>query len=145
MKRILRNSAIGIIALAVTVTAAPAQGQSWGRNNAGAWRGGAPEQQTSRAYDHGRYYRGRDYDDHGRADDRGRAYVVPGYTYYDNGGYGYSETRDGRSAAIIAGSAAAGALIGGAAGHGQGAVLGAVVGGIAGAIADQAVRHHDYR
>jgi hypothetical protein len=86
--------------------------------------------------------------------DRDRGYV-------DNRGYGYGyayapapvyvqpapvyvdRSHDGRTAAIIGGSAAAGALIGAAAGHGQGAVIGAVVGGIAGAAASEAANHHD--
>jgi uncharacterized protein YcfJ len=59
--------------------------------------------------------------------------------YYDH------DHHAGRSAAIIAGSAAAGAAIGAAAGHGEGAAIGAVVGGVAGLVADQAVRHHDGR
>ncbi len=157
MKRIFRNSALSIVALAATVLTIPAQAQSWGQPNGGTWRGGATQQQTSwdrNARGNGAHNRGDDrvYD---RGDRRGYdyrggyvtsgAYVTPGYGYYDNGSYAYRETRDGRSAAIIGGSAAAGALIGAAAGHGQGAVVGAVVGGIAGLIADQAVRHHDYR
>ena len=52
-------------------------------------------------------------------------------------------SHNSRTAAIIGGSAAAGALIGAAAGHGQGAVIGAVVGGIAGVAANSAVNHHD--
>jgi hypothetical protein len=59
------------------------------------------------------------------------------------GGYYYEPMRNGRTAAIIGGSAAAGALIGAAAGHGQGAVIGAVVGGIAGAAVSAAANHHD--
>ena len=97
--------------------------------------------------------RGYDRSNDGRHDDRDRvyrreyapnnAYVTPGYGYYGND---YDrESRNSRSAAIIGGSTAAGAIIGGAAGHAQGAVVGAVVGGIAGLIADQAVRQHDYR
>jgi hypothetical protein len=96
--------------------------------------------------DNGRYYhRGGDDRDgyHGDRDgyrgDRG----------YYGGGYGdhYYYDRDhhaGRSAAIIGGSAVAGAAIGGAAGRGQGAAIGAVIGGVAGIVANQAVRHHDH-
>jgi hypothetical protein len=65
-------------------------------------------------------------------------YVGPAY----NDGYYYDRTHNGRTAAIIGGSVAAGALIGAAAGHGQGAVIGAVVGGIAGAVASAAADHH---
>lgn len=153
MKRIFRNSALSIIALAATVIMMPAQAQSWGQPNTGAWRGGATQQQASwdRNGAHNRRDANKGYDRGNRRDHDYRGgyvtsgtYVTPAYGYYD-GSYGYRETRDGRSAAIIGGSAAAGALIGAAAGHGQGAVVGAVVGGIAGLIADQAVRHHDYR
>ena len=110
----------------------------------------------------------RDRRDYDRRDDR-RGYRDDrgyGYGYRDNGGYGYSyapapvylaapayggpvydgyyydRNHDGRTAAIIGGSAAAGALIGAAAGHGQGAVIGAVIGGFAGAAASAAADHH---
>jgi hypothetical protein len=92
-----------------------------------------------RGYNQNTYYhRGGDYRD-GYYGDRG----------YDSGRYDdhYYYDRDhhaGRSAAIIGGSAAAGAAIGGAAGRGQGAAIGAIIGGVAGVVADQAVRHHDH-
>lgn len=77
--------------------------------------------------------------------DRGYVYApAPVYSgpVYD---YGYYDqrTHNGRTAAIIGGSAAAGAVIGAAVGHGQGAVLGAVIGGIAGTVASAAANHHD--
>jgi hypothetical protein len=61
--------------------------------------------------------------------------------------YGYSyRTHYGRDAAIIGGSAAAGAVIGGLAGHGAGAAVGAIAGGVVGAIADHATHEHrDWR
>ena len=97
----------------------------------------------------------RDYDsrDRGYRDDRSYSYgYVPAPVYqaapvyggpvYEDGYYA-DDSHSGRTAAIVAGSAAAGALIGAAAGHGQGAVIGAVVGGIAGAAASAAADHHD--
>lgn len=99
--------------------------------------------------------RDRDQRDYGRQgyEDRGHGYgyvPAPGYQpapvyrgpVYDNGYY-YDRSHDGRTAAIIGGSAAAGALIGAASGHGQGAVIGAVIGGIAGVAASAAANHHD--
>ena len=95
------------------------------------------------AQDRGSWYR----------DDRSYGYVsapvyqaAPVYSgpVYEDGYYS-DDTHSGRTAAIIAGSAAAGALIGAAAGHGEGAVIGAVVGGIAGTAASAAADHHDLR
>jgi hypothetical protein len=79
-------------------------------------------------------------------DDRGYGYapvyqsapVYAGPVYED--GY-YNRSHDGRTAAIVAGSAAAGALIGAAAGHGEGAVIGAIIGGVAGAAVSAAADH----
>jgi len=67
-------------------------------------------------------------------------YAAPGYAE----GYYCPPTHNGRTAAIIGGSAAAGAVIGAVAGHGQGAVIGAVIGGIAGSVASVAANHHDH-
>ncbi len=61
---------------------------------------------------------------------------------YNNGYYDH-RTHNGQTAAIIGGSAAAGAVIGAVVGHGQGAVIGAVIGGIAGTVASAAAGHHD--
>ncbi|HEX7361484.1 MAG TPA: hypothetical protein VF283_13425 [Bryobacteraceae bacterium] len=67
--------------------------------------------------------------------DRNRGYR----DYYDQ------RSHNGRTAAIIGGSAAAGALIGAVAGHGQGAIIGAVIGGIVGVAASSAAdQHHRY-
>ena len=74
----------------------------------------------------------RDRDDRFRNDDR--------YRYEER-----YEPHRGRDAAIIGGSAAAGAVIGGLAGHGTGAVVGAIAGGLVGAVADHAGEHHDWR
>ena len=101
-----------------------------------------------RGYEARRDYDRRDYD--GRRDDayrsgyRGDAFGDdrgPGYASY---GYYEAPSHAGQAAAIIGGSAVAGAVIGGAAGHGQGAAVGAVMGAVAGVIADQAVRHHEH-
>jgi outer membrane lipoprotein SlyB len=66
------------------------------------------------------------------------AYEAPVY-----GGNYYYDDHAGRTAAIIGGSALAGAVIGGAADHGRGAVIGAVIGGVVGAAASAAANHHD--
>lgn len=75
------------------------------------------------------------------------AYRDSGYRNYGNRNYGYSGYRDersaGKSAAIIGGSAAAGAVIGGLAGGGKGAAVGAVAGGIGGLIVDRTTRDQD--
>jgi hypothetical protein len=99
-----------------------------------------------RRYDEREYARGHS-DNRAYAYDRtyapayGRSpvYAVPAYDYP----YAYQHTHNGRTAAIIGGSAAAGAIIGAAAGHGQGAILGAVIGGVAGAAVSAAANHHD--
>jgi hypothetical protein len=81
----------------------------------------------------------------------GRSYApaYAGYRNYDyrNNGYrnyDYRQERSaGKSAAIIGGSAAAGAVIGGLAGGGKGAAVGAVVGGIGGLVVDRTTRDQD--
>jgi uncharacterized protein YcfJ len=125
MKRVFRIAVLSIFTLALTTVAIPAQ----------AAEHGFYREQDSR---HARYIpNDRYYDDRYHAPVR----------YYDNDRHGYydRDNHAGRSAAIIGGSAAAGAVIGAAAGHGQGAAIGAIIGGIGGFIADQSVRHHDRR
>jgi hypothetical protein len=68
--------------------------------------------------------------------------------YYSNPGYysnGYSDYRPyrstGKSAAIVGGSAAAGALIGGLAGGGKGAAIGALLGGAGGFVYDRSTKN----
>lgn len=84
--------------------------------------------------------------------DRDRGYVAryapapipaPVYVrgYYDRGYY-EEPSHNGRTAAIIGGSAAAGALIGAAADHGQGAIVGALIGGVVGVAASAAANEH---
>ncbi len=98
--------------------------------------------------DRGRHYEN---DDRGRNDNRrdyDRGYVyAPAPVYrgpvYDNGYYYDRDTHNGRTAAIIGGSAAAGAVIGAAVSRGQGAVLGAVIGGLAGTVASAAADRPD--
>jgi len=123
MKRVFRIAVLSIFTLALTAVAIPAQAAEHGYYR-------------EQDYRHARYVPSDRYRDH--YDDN---------RYYDNR-RGYYDRRDnhaGRSAAIIGGSAAAGAVIGAAAGHGQGAAIGAIIGGIGGFIADQSVRHHDRR
>ncbi|HEY7305965.1 MAG TPA: hypothetical protein VH601_17705 [Bryobacteraceae bacterium] len=89
-----------------------------------------------------------DRDHHDGWRDREPAYVyAPAPVYrapaYDDNYYYDRQTHNGRTAAIIGGSAAAGAVIGAAVGHGQGAVIGAVIGGIAGTVASATADHHD--
>jgi hypothetical protein len=121
MKRVLRFAAVNILGLALLAAGTPLSAAP--QDGDGRWQ---------------------------RNDDRnaGRVYVAPNYYAngyaYPAGGYYYSDGHAGRTAAIIGGSAAAGALIGAAAGHGEGAAIGAVVGGVAGVIASQAVNHHDH-
>lgn len=87
-----------------------------------------------------------------RADYRDRGYYTGSnrdrYSddrYYGPGYGGYYEQSPGKSAAIIGGSAAAGAVFGALAGGGKGAAIGAVVGGLGGLIVNQATRdHHRY-
>jgi len=60
--------------------------------------------------------------------------------YYGNDGRYYSDygrRSKGKSAAIIGGSAAAGAVIGALAGRGKGAAIGALIGGVGGLIYDR--------
>jgi hypothetical protein len=164
MKRIQKFAAVNVIA-ALIGTGIPAMAAQNGFERYD--RGGVQHQSADRDRDRGRnedrsrdFREGdrdrRDYDR--RDDDRGyqehRAYgygyVAPVYQpapiysgpVYGNGYY-YDRDHAGRTAAIIGGSAAAGALIGAAAGHGQGAVVGAVIGGVAGAITSAATDHHD--
>lgn len=171
MKRVLRFAAVNILGLALLaagtpLTAAPQDGNGrWQRNGDTPYQSAWTQQSQRGDYGRGWDQRGDRYGGHDRdrgyrdtsyrGDDRrgwgdrdgGRAYGGP--TYYTNGyaypdrGYKDSDGHTGRTAAIIGGSAAAGAVIGAAAGHGQGAAIGAVVGGVAGVIASQAVNHHD--
>lgn len=143
MKRLQKFAAISVMA-ALTGTGVPAmaaQGR-YGVHN----RGGAQYASASRR-DHHDWSRDRDRNH--RQDirqDRNRGYdfrrsPAPVYErgYYDQ------RSHNGRTAAIIGGSAAAGALIGAAAGHGQGAIVGAVIGGIVGVAASAAAdQHHRY-
>jgi hypothetical protein len=113
-------------------------------------------------YYHGGDNRGYGYGDPGGyyRDYRDQGYRNSGYRndgYYDNGyrdygyrdnryygdDYGYyrSERSAGKSAAIIGGSSAAGAVFGALAGGGKGAAIGAALGGIGGLIFDRATRN----
>lgn len=151
MKRILKNTAIGIMGLAFSAAVMPAQDAH------GYYGGGNPYQTASP------YYGDRDHDAYrSRARDEERRRYEDRYRegYQDHDGdryrsdYSYGDRdfrygdRDGdrgrgRDTAIVIGSAAGGAAIGAAAGHGRGALAGAIVGGVGGLIADEAIRHHD--
>ncbi len=86
-------------------------------------------------------YRGSGSSDVGYRNNRNpnRVHRDDGY-YTDNYG-GYRSTRSaGASAAIVGGSAAAGAVVGGLVKGGKGAAIGAAVGGIGGLIYDRKTR-----
>lgn len=70
----------------------------------------------------------------------GFGYRSNGATYRDDDIYREPRSK-GKSAAIIGGSAAAGAAVGGIAGGGKGAVIGALGGGAAGLIYDRVTRN----
>ena len=74
---------------------------------------------------------------------RDRSYYDRGF-YGDRGNYGHERGRR-RSAAIIGGSAAAGAAIGGITHGGKGAAIGALSGGALGFIYDRLSRRHEWR
>jgi hypothetical protein len=95
-------------------------------------------------------------------DNRDREYRNSGNwnnSYYDNGrrdsgyrdnryygddySYRRGERSGGQSAAIIGGSAVAGAAVGAIAGGGKGAAIGAAIGGIGGLIFDRTTRNRD--
>jgi hypothetical protein len=146
MKRIFKYAAVNILGVALISTGIPLQAANYHESDQPArqaqvqtvaWHG------TERGYRAGN--NDRDRRDSQRDDRDARSYDYR--EDYRVGGYGYAypESHDGRTAAIIGGSAAAGALIGAAAGHGEGAAIGAVVGGVAGAIASQAVHDRDWR
>jgi hypothetical protein len=135
MKRVFRIAVFSIFSLALAAIAIPAQAAEHGYYR---------DQDNRHAeYISGDRYQDRYYDNRRQDYDRGGNFDRRGY--YERGGYYDRDNHVGRSAAIIGGSAAAGAVIGAAAGHGQGAAIGAIVGGIGGFIADQSVRHHDRR
>ncbi|MBV8895271.1 MAG: hypothetical protein JO051_02085 [Acidobacteriaceae bacterium] len=166
MKRVLRFAAVNILGLALLAAGMPLQAapnDQWHSSYAGRDQSGWSQRQQGddRYRQDQRDDRSRQdqRDDRGFREDRrnypgprdGQQFYATAPSYYANGyaypagGYLYNDDHAGRTAAIIGGSAAAGALIGAAAGHGQGAAIGAVVGGIAGAIASQAARHNEYR
>lgn len=158
MKRIQKFAAVNVIAvlLGTGVPVMAAQDGHYGYYGGSAQHESADHcdyrehngdrvRDDRRAYGRGDYGRG----DQGRAygDYRGGNYGYGSAPVYRSGrgyddGYYDHRTHNGRTAAIIGGSAAAGALIGAAAGHGQGAAIGAVVGGIAGVAASAAANHH---
>lgn len=148
MKRVLRFAAVNTLGLALLAAGVPLQAATHNGNDRWLGNGDAHYQydRDNRAYRHD--------DGRGWADrNHGAVYAAPGvpnyyvnqYAYAPQAGYYYPDQHVGRTAAIVLGSAATGAVIGAAAGHGQGAAIGALVGGVAGAIASHAIIHHDYR
>jgi hypothetical protein len=99
-------------------------------------------------WDRDGYYDNRGYQGYYYSGDVGPAYRDGYYRYgrspYYGGDYGYyrSDRSAGKSAAIVGGSAAAGAIFGALAGGGQGAAIGAVIGGIGGLIVDSATKNN---
>jgi hypothetical protein len=102
-------------------------------------------------YDNRSY--GAGYSSYGSSAYRDSGYRSSGYQNYGyrtNDYNRYPEYRGrrsgGESAAIIGGSAAAGAVVGAIAGGGKGAAIGAVAGGIGGVVIDQATKpQNNYR
>jgi hypothetical protein len=95
-------------------------------------------------------YRDRAYRDQAYRDQayRNGPYRDSGYRNSGSGDYGYEgdyrrERSVGKSAAIVGGSAAAGAVIGGLAGGGKGAAIGAAVGGVGGLIYDRSTTNRN--
>ncbi len=152
MKRNIATAVLSTCLLAASPFASAGQapnypGYGQNRYNGGAYYQTDPRENRAPVYERQQYGRGWD-----RGADRREGYGRN--DYYDRNGYygggyegdryGYERShRAGRSAAIIGGSAAAGAVLGAAAGGGRGAALGAAIGGVTGFIADQSVRHHD--
>lgn len=94
----------------------------------------APIRNRDRGADYYRDRNDRYRDAYSYRDDRDRYRYEP-YSQYR------STRSPGRSAAIVGGSAAAGAAIGAMAGGGKGAAIGALLGGAGGLIYDRATRH----
>ena len=149
MKRIQKFAAVNLIAVlmgaGIPAMAAQHSSGNYGHAQVRSQRNDRQNRDRNRDRNNDR---NNDWRDRGR----GYAYAPPPVVYapapfyresvYDNGYYN-QPTHNGRTAAIIGGSAAAGAVIGAAVGHGQGAIIGAVIGGIAGTVANAAADHHD--
>lgn len=159
MKRIQKFLAVNVIA-GLIGAGVPAMAAEHGYDTHGrsemqshaADRRGDRERNNDRSRHYGNDDRGRNDNRHDHGRDNNRRDYEHGYVYapapvyrgpvYENGYYD-RDSHNGRTAAIIGGSAAAGAVIGAAVGHGQGAVIGAVIGGLAGSVASAAANHHD--
>ena len=150
MKRIQRFVAVSAIA-AVVGTGLPAMAADHSYQERGRIQYQSADHRNDRDWsrDRNRHIGNDDRWDRDRIDTRrgsraGYVYTPPVYPgpVYDNGYYDY-RSHNGRTAAIIGGSVAAGAVIGAAVGHGQGAVVGAIIGGLAGTVASAAADQHD--
>lgn len=151
MKHIQKFVAVGVIA-ALAGAGLPAMAAEHSYQDRGRiqYQSAGHRNDRDGSRDRNHYFGNDDRWDRGRIDTRhgqSPAYVyAPAPVYrgpvYDYGYSGY-RSHNGRTAAIIGGSAAAGAVIGAAVGHGQGAVIGAVIGGLAGTVAGAAADQHD--
>lgn len=100
----------------------------------------------SRASDYGYNGRNTQYGDYRSGAYRNRTAGYRDYEYSDDRYGDYRETRStAKSAVIIGGSAATGAVVGALAGGGKGAAIGAAVGGVGGLIYDRATRKNGDR
>lgn len=151
MKRIQKFVAVGaIVALVGAGLPAMAAEHSYQNRARMQYQSAGHRSDRERGDDRSRHFGNDDRWDRDRIDNRhgpGPGYVyAPAPVYrgpvYGNGYYDYP-SHNGRIAAIIGGSAAAGAVIGAVVGHGQGAVIGAVIGGLAGTVASAAANQHD--
>jgi hypothetical protein len=130
MKRFKRFAAVTVMA-AVASTGLPAMAQGrYDVHNRGQVQYASRGHQDSHDWNNNRNRNDRRDVRYNRDRDRGYRHD------YDQ------RSHNGRTAAIIGGSAAAGAVIGAVAGHGQGAIIGAVIGGIVGVAASSAADHN---
>lgn len=141
MTRGIRIAVLGLMTMLWSAALLPAQyrqGGSWGGGRQQRWvqpdRSSYQERSNYREYTN---YRNDDYGYRNRYNNNDR---------YNNDRY-YNDRRGrspGASAAIIAGSAGAGAAIGAVSGGGKGAAIGAVIGGVSGLIIDQTTKHRHH-
>jgi len=143
----------GIVAIfAVSLLGVPQIAAAYDGCNRNAYYNGAYQRPYYRSHDGGYGY-GQPYGDYRNAGNYDSDYArdhFAGEGYRDDNYYGgdygyYSQRSHGKSAAIVGGTAAAGAIFGALAGGGKGAAIGAVVGGLGGLIFDQATKERHGR
>jgi len=141
----------GIVAIfAVSLLGVPQIAAAYDGCNRNAYYNGTYQRPYYRSHDgygygqpYGDYRNAGNYDsDYARDHFGGEGYRDD--NYYGDYGY-YSQRSHGKSAAIVGGTAAAGAIFGALAGGGKGAAIGAVVGGLGGLIFDQATKERHGR